>query len=92
MSIENPMPKRPHSSGVLCVISTYRSAGAEVLVRLAAIDMLLRWSKEVPSIMLGFNFVAFNTFNRSDEPISYIQLTFEKNCPNFSILSRTYAN
>ena len=41
-----------------------------------AIDMLLRWSKEVLCIVLSLNFVAFN--NRSDEPISYIELTFEK--------------
>ena len=82
MSIENPMPKNPHSSGVLCVMSTYRSAGAGVFLHLAAINMLLRWSKEVLCIMLGLNFAAFN---RSDEPISYIELTFEKNCPNFSI-------
>ena len=46
MSIEN-LSKTPHSSGVLCVMSTYRSAGAEASVRLAAIDMVLRWSKEV---------------------------------------------
>ena len=43
-----------------------------VLVRLAAIDMLLRWSKEVLSIVLGLNLVAFTI---SDEPSSYIQLT-----------------
>ena len=62
-------------------MSTYRSPGAEVLVRFAAIDMLLRWSKEVLCIVLGLNFLALN---RCDEPISYMELTFEKNCPKFS--------
>ena len=79
------------------------------MVRLVAIDMLLRWSKEVFCIVLGlivnsknkytlstpgrygfltapdaecisnyriyYNFVAFI---RSDEPISYIELTLKK--------------
>ncbi len=79
----NPMSKNLHSSGVLCVMPTYRSAGAEASVCPAAIDILLRWSKEVFCMVLGLNVVALN---RCDEPISYMELTFEKNCPNFSFI------
>ncbi len=75
------LSKNLHSSGVLCVMPTYRSAGAEASVCPAAIDILLRWSKEVFCMVLGLNVVALN---RCDEPISYMELTFEKNCPNFS--------
>ena len=35
-------------------------------------------------IELGLHFVVLNG---CDEPISYIELTFEKNCPKFSINS-----
>ena len=46
MFIENGIPTFLHASGVLCVAPTYRSAGAEVSVDNAAINILLRWSKE----------------------------------------------
>ena len=71
-----------HASGVLCVMFTYRSAGAGIFLCLAVIDILLRWNKEVLCIVLGLNLVVFNG---SDEPTSCIELTFEKNCPNFSL-------
>ena len=54
-------------------------------MRLAAIDLLLRWSKEVLCIVLGLNLVAFTI---SDEPISYIELTFEKIVQTLVIIER----
>ena len=64
MSIENPMPKSPDSSGVLCVMPTYRFAGAGGLGASRCYShyeaMLLRWSKEFLCIVLGLNLVAFN--------------------------------
>ncbi len=53
----------------MCDNLTYRSAGAETLVRMDTINILLRWSKEG---VLGYVGTAFVQLNSSDEPISYI--------------------
>ena len=65
--------------------TTYRSAGAEALIYPISIDILLRWSKEAPSV-LCVDLVAVNVNEVS--ATSYIELTFEKNCQKFSILNR----
>ncbi len=54
----------------MCDNLTYRSAGAETLVRMNTINILLRWSKEG---VLGYVETAFVQLNSPDEPISYIQ-------------------
>ncbi len=53
----------------MCDYLTYRSAGAETLVRMNTINILLRWSKEG---VLGYVGTAFVQLNSPDEPISYI--------------------
>ena len=61
---------------MLCISSiTYRSAGAETLIYLTSIDILLRWSKEDTSV-LCIDLVAVNI--NEVFAISYIELTFEK--------------
>ena len=62
--------------------TTYRSAGAEALIYPISIDILLRWSKEALSV-LCVNLVAVNINEVS--ATSYTELTFEKNCPNYSL-------
>ncbi len=57
----------------MCDNLTYRSAGAETLVRMDTINILLRWSKEG---VLGYVGTAFVQLNSPDEPISYIQTHF----------------
>ena len=53
--------------------TTYRSAGAETSLWMAAIDILLRWSKDRGSgVAMGLQFVQLNQCN---EPISYTELT-----------------
>ncbi len=59
----------------MCDNLTYRSAGAETLVRMNTIDILLRWSKEG---LLSYVGTAFVQSNSPDEPISYIR-THAKN-------------
>ncbi len=54
----------------MCDYLTYRSAGAETLVRMDTINILLRWSKEG---VLGYVGTAFVQLNSPDEPISYIR-------------------
>ncbi len=54
----------------MCDNLTYRSAGAETLVRMDTINILLRWSKEG---VLGYVGTAFVQLNSPDEPISYIR-------------------
>ncbi len=54
----------------MCDNLTYRSAGAETLVRMNPINILLRWSKEG---VLGYVGTAFVQLNSPDEPISYIR-------------------
>ncbi len=57
----------------MCDKITYRSAEAETLVLIAAIDILLRWSKaDVFGVALGLSLVQLKI---RDEPISYIELT-----------------
>ena len=60
----------------MCDKITYRSAGAETLVRIAAINILLRWSKGGRfKCCIGQSLVQLNL---RDEPISYIELTLKK--------------
>ncbi len=54
----------------MCDNLTYRSAGAETLVRMNNINILLRWSK---GGVLGYVGTAFVQLNSLDEPISYIR-------------------
>ena len=54
----------------MCDNLTYRSAGAETLVRMDTINILLRWSKEG---VLGYVGTVFVQLNSPDEPISYIR-------------------
>ncbi len=54
----------------MCDNLTYRPAGAETLVRMNTIDILLRWSKEG---LLSYVGTAFVQSNSPDEPISYIR-------------------
>ncbi len=54
----------------MCDNLTYRSAGAETLVQMNTINILLRWSKEG---VLGYVGTAFVQLNSPDEPISYIR-------------------
>ena len=66
MSIENKWisGRTPAECYVsVCIGATYRSAGAEELVSLMSIDILLRWSKEVPIL-----YVAFVALNISEIP------------------------
>ena len=57
------------------VATTYRTYGAETSGPMAAIDMLLRWSKVyVLDVVLYLTFVQSNLH---DEPISYIELTLK---------------
>ncbi len=69
----------------MCDNLTYRSAGAETLVRMDTINILLRWSKEG---VLGYVGTVFVQLNSPDEPISYIRthviLTKNKKCINNS--------
>ncbi len=54
----------------MCDNLTYRSAGAETLVRMDTINILLRWSKEG---VLGYVGTAFVQLNSPDESISNIR-------------------
>ncbi len=54
----------------MCDNLTYRSAGAETLVRMNTINILLRWSKEG---VLGYVGNAFVQLNSPDESISNIR-------------------
>jgi hypothetical protein len=45
----------------MCIDTTYRSAGAEISVGMATIDILLRWSKDrVLAVALELGFVQLN--------------------------------
>ena len=53
---------------------TYRSAGADMSVHNIAINILLRWSKEVLFCLLCLD------LEKNSEPISYINSCLKKLC------------